>query len=121
MKVLLADDSGTMRKIQTRCLNQMGIDDITDAADGVEALAAFEADRFDVVITDWNMPNMDGLELLKAIRTRNTKIPVIMVTTEAERARVMTAIQAGVTDYLVKPFSPEDLRAKFEKHVTVPI
>ncbi len=119
MKVLLVDDSGTMRKIQTRCLSQLGIDDVTDAADGVEALATFEANEFDVVITDWNMPNMDGLQLLKEIRTRNADIPVIMVTTEAERARVMTAIQAGVTDYLVKPFSPDDLREKFERWVTV--
>lgn len=121
MKVLLADDSGTMRKIQTRCLNQMGIEDIVDAADGVEALAAFEAGEFDVVITDWNMPNMDGLQLLKEIRTRNAEIPVIMVTTEAERTRVMTAIQAGVTDYLVKPFSPDDLREKFERWVTAKV
>lgn len=119
MKVLLADDSGTMRKIQVRCLNQLGIEDVAEAADGAEALASFESSQFDVVITDWNMPNMDGLELLKEIRTRNADVPVIMVTTEAERSRVLTAIQAGVTDYLVKPFSPDDLREKFEKWVTV--
>ena len=119
MNVLLADDSGTMRKIQVRCLNQLGIQNVTEAADGAEALSSFQSSDFDVVITDWNMPNMDGLELLKAIRAQNASIPVIMVTTEAERARVMTAIQAGVTDYLVKPFSPDDLREKFEKWVTV--
>ena len=119
MKVLLVDDSGTMRTIQRRCLNKLGVEDITEAEDGRQALERFERSPFDVVLSDWNMPNMDGLSLLKEIRTRNKEIPVIMITTEAERARVVTAIQAGVSDYLVKPFTPDALKEKLEKWVGI--
>ena len=121
MKVLLVDDSGTMRTIQKRCLFKLSIaeDDIVEAEDGVIALRYFEKQEFDVVLCDWNMPNMDGLTLLKEIRQRNQDIPVIMITTEAERARVVTAIQAGCSDYLVKPFTPDGLKEKLEKWVTV--
>jgi two-component system, chemotaxis family, chemotaxis protein CheY len=119
MRVLLVDDSGTMRTIQKRCLNKLGIEDVIEAEDGAQALQYFEASTFDVVMTDWNMPKMDGLALLQAIRQRNTTIPVIMITTESERARVVTAIQAGVSDYLVKPFTPDGLREKLEKWVTI--
>ncbi len=118
MKVLLVDDSGTMRTIQKRCLLKLNIEDVTEAEDGVQALECFEAGTFDIVLSDWNMPNMDGLELLKEIRQRNKEIPVIMITTEAERARVVTAIQAGVSDYLVKPFTPDSLKSKLERWVT---
>ena len=121
MKVLLVDDSGTMRAIQRRCLNKLGIEEIIEAADGIQALEFFERNSFDVVLSDWNMPNMDGLTLLKEIRQRNKQIPVIMVTTEAERARVLTAIEAGVSDYLVKPFTPDGLREKLEKWVSVQV
>ena len=117
MKVLLVDDSGTMRTIQKRCLNKLGVEDVVEAEDGRQALDLFEQQSFDTVLSDWNMPNMDGLGLLKEIRSRNREIPVIMVTTEAERARVVTAIQAGVSDYLVKPFTPDGLKEKLEKWV----
>jgi two-component system chemotaxis response regulator CheY len=120
MKVLLVDDSGTMRTIQKRCLNKLGIEDIAEAEDGVQALRLFETTTFDLVMTDWNMPNMDGLSLLKEIRRRNTQIPVLMITTEAERSRVIDAIQAGVSDYLVKPFTPDGLKEKLEKWVAIP-
>lgn len=121
MKVLLVDDSGTMRTIQKRCLNKLGIEDgdIVEAEDGRQALEYFEKQAFDVVLSDWNMPNMDGLTLLKEIRQRSKDIPIIMITTEAERARVVTAIQAGISDYLVKPFTPDGLREKLEKWVTI--
>lgn len=119
MKVLLVDDSGTMRTIQHRCLNKLGINDVVEAEDGKMALDLFTQASFDVVLTDWNMPNMDGLTLLKEIRTRNKEIPVVMITTEAERARVVMAIQAGVSDYLVKPFTPDDLKGKLQKWVAV--
>lgn len=118
MKVLLVDDSGTMRTILRRCLNKLNVDDVTEAEDGRQALELFERNRFDVVLTDWNMPNMDGLTLLKAVRRRNSAVPVIMITTEAERSRVVTAIQAGISDYLVKPFTPDGLQEKLEKWVT---
>ncbi len=121
MKVLLVDDSGTMRTIQKRCLNKLGItdDDVVEAEDGRQALEFFEKQPFDVVLSDWNMPNMNGLELLKEIRQRNKDIPIIMITTEAERSRVVTAIQSGVSDYLVKPFTPDGLKEKLEKWVTI--
>lgn len=119
MKVLLVDDSGTMRTIQTRCLNKLGIEDIIEAEDGQRALDYYDRNNFDLVLSDWNMPNMDGLTFLKAVRERNAEIPFIMITTEAERQRVVTAIQAGVTDYLTKPFTPDSLREKLEKWVQV--
>ncbi|MEZ6046292.1 MAG: response regulator [Planctomycetaceae bacterium] len=80
----------------------------------------FERANFDIILSDWNMPNMDGLTLLKEIRQRDANVPVIMITTEAERARVVTAIQAGVSDYLIKPFTPDVLKEKMERWVTIP-
>jgi len=117
MKVLLVDDSGTMRTILKRCLKKLGVEDIVEAEDGRCALAQFEKQAFDVVLCDWNMPHMDGLTLLQEIRRRNAQVPVVMITTEAERGRVVAAIQAGCSDYLVKPFTPEALRQKLEKWV----
>jgi len=116
MRVLVADDSSTMRKIILRSLQAVGVTDITEAADGTEAVALFKPGAFDMVLTDWNMPGMTGLEVLQNIRTQDQKVPVIMVTTEAEKSRVLQAIQAGVTDYLVKPFTADTLREKLEKH-----
>jgi two-component system chemotaxis response regulator CheY len=115
-RVLVADDSSTMRKIILRSLQAVGVKDVAEAADGSEAIALFEPGKFDLVLTDWNMPGMNGLELLKAIREQDKAIPVIMVTTEAEKSRILEAIQAGVTDYLVKPFQQDALREKLEKH-----
>jgi two-component system chemotaxis response regulator CheY len=109
-----------MRTIQKRCLDKLGITEVAEAADGVEALRVLETNLIDLVMTDWNMPNMDGLTLLKEIRNRNTKIPVFMITTEGERNRVVEAIQAGVSDYLVKPFTPDGLKQKLEKWVNLP-
>jgi two-component system, chemotaxis family, chemotaxis protein CheY len=119
MKLLLVDDSGTMRTIQKRVLLGLGVPEasIVEAGNGQAALDAFAAGGFDLVLTDWNMPVMDGLTLLKEIRQRDTAIPVVMVTTESERDRVVTAIQAGVSDYLVKPFTPDQLKEKLEKWV----
>ena len=116
MRVLVADDSSTMRKIILRSLQAVGVTDTTEAADGAEAVALFQPGKFDMVLTDWNMPGMTGLEVLQAIRSQDANIPIIMVTTEAEKTRVLQAIQAGVTDYLVKPFTPDTLREKLEKH-----
>ena len=116
MRVLVADDSSTMRKIILRSLQAEGITDITEAADGAEAVAVFKPGEFDMVLTDWNMPGLTGLEVLQQIRAVDPKVPVIMVTTEAEKSRVLQAIQAGVTDYLVKPFTADTLREKLQKH-----
>jgi len=116
MRVLVADDSSTMRKIILRSLQAVGVTDIAEAADGAEAIAMFKPGDYDMVLTDWNMPGLTGLEVLQQIRAQDPKIPVIMVTTEAEKSRVLQAIQAGVTDYLVKPFTADTLREKLEKH-----
>jgi len=115
--VLVADDSGTMRKIIIRSLNAVGITSVVEAADGAQAVALFKPGAFDLVLTDWNMPGKTGLEVIKEIRAQDAKVPVIMITTEAEKQRVLAAIQAGVSDYLVKPFTPETLREKLDKHV----
>ncbi|MGE3313462.1 MAG: response regulator [Planctomycetaceae bacterium] len=117
MKVLLVDDSGTMRTIQKRCLNKLGVEDVVEAEDGCNALEHFGKQSFDIILSDWNMPNMDGLAFLQEVRKQNTQIPFIMITTEAERARVLAAIQAGCSDYLVKPFTPDALRDKLEKWI----
>ena len=117
-QVLVADDSGVMRTIIIRSLNAIGVTEIVQAADGVEAIEKFEAGSFDIVLTDWNMPNKSGLDVLKAIRSKGSDVPVIMITTENEKGRVVEAIQAGVTDYLAKPFDKDRLREKLEKYTT---
>ncbi len=120
MKAFVVDDSATMRKIQLKQLQAMGVEEIKEAADGKEALDLFEQDCPDFILTDWNMPNMDGLTFLKAVREQNKDIPIIMITTEAERGRVVQAIQAGVTDYITKPFTPDTLQVKLRKYITIP-
>ncbi len=116
-RVLIADDSGTMRKIIIRSLNAIGVTEITEAADGAEALLKFHEDQFDLVLTDWNMPNKTGLDVIEGIRAAGSDVPIVMITTEAEKRRVLDAIRAGVTDYLVKPFEQTDLREKVEQFV----
>lgn len=115
-RVLVADDSSTMRKIILRSLQAVGIPSATEAADGNEAVALFKPGDFDMVLTDWNMPGKTGIEVVQEIRAMDAQVPIIMVTTEAEKSRVVQAIQAGVTDYLVKPFTADTLREKLEKH-----
>jgi len=115
-RVLVADDSSTMRKIIIRSLQAVGVPDAAEAADGNEAVAMFKPGEFDLVLTDWNMPGKSGLEVVQDIRARDKAVPIIMVTTEAEKGRVLQAIQAGVSDYLVKPFTADTLREKLEKH-----
>lgn len=114
-KVLVADDSSTMRKIILRSLQAVGVSDAVEAGDGDEAVSIFQQQTFDMVLTDWNMPKKNGLEVIRDIRALNATVPIIMVTTEAEKTRVMEAIQAGVSDYLVKPFTADTLRQKLEK------
>ena len=115
-RVLVADDSSTMRKIILRSLQAVGVEDVTEAADGSEAVSLFKPGEFEMVLTDWNMPGKTGLEVIEEIRGQDANVPIIMVTTEAEKGRVMQAIQAGVSDYLVKPFTADTLREKLEKH-----
>ncbi len=112
MNVLIVDDSNTMRKIILRSLQAVGIPQAVEAGDGAEGLEKFQQQHFDLVLTDWNMPIKSGLDLVRGIRALGSQVPIIMVTTEAEKGRVIEAIQAGVSDYLVKPFTAETLREK---------
>jgi two-component system chemotaxis response regulator CheY len=114
-RVLVADDSSTMRKIILRSLQAVGVSDTAEAGDGDEAVTMFKAGAYDLVLTDWNMPKKNGLDVIREIRAVNTTVPIIMVTTEAEKTRVLEAIQAGVSDYLVKPFTADMLREKLAK------
>ncbi|MDA1050178.1 MAG: response regulator [Planctomycetota bacterium] len=115
MRALVVDDSGPMRAIVIRNLRTVGIEEIVQAADGAEALKLFRTSVFDVVITDFNMPQMNGLELVKKLRASGSEVPILMLTTEAERSTVLAAIQAGVTGYLIKPFDSSLLQKKLEK------
>jgi two-component system, chemotaxis family, chemotaxis protein CheY len=116
MKILLADDSVTMRKIIMRSLSMIGIEDVTEAVNGIEAVRLFGPGEFDAVLTDWNMPGKTGMEVVEEIRQQDKSVPIIMIVLEAEKGRVMQAIQAGVSDYLVKPFTRDVLQEKLEKH-----
>jgi two-component system chemotaxis response regulator CheY len=115
MKILVVDDSSTMRRIIQNTLARLGYKNVIQAADGVEAWQAMQENPdIGVVITDWNMPNMNGLELVKKIRSVNKDIPIIMVTTEGGKKEVITALKAGVNNYIVKPFTPQVLKEKLE-------
>lgn len=115
MKALVVDDSAVMRKIVIASLAKMGVTDISQAADGKQAVVAAMTENPDFILMDWNMPNMSGLDALRAIRATGSKTPVIMVTTEGERSRVIEAIKAGASNYIVKPFKPETLATKVQE------
>lgn len=112
MRALVVDDSITMRRIVIRALSLVGLQDAVEAADGVEALAALQRGPFDVILLDWNMPRMTGVEALRAIREGGCRTPVIMVTTEAEKSHVIEAVKLGANGYQIKPFAPEQLAEK---------
>jgi len=114
-RALVADDSNTMRKSLIRSLNACGLDDVVEADDGAEAIRLFAEQSFDLVLTEWNMPTKSGLELIQEIRAGGAKVPIIMITTEAEKSRVIEVIKAGVNDYVIKPFTAEMLREKIER------
>lgn len=115
MKFLVVDDSATMRRIVVNSLNRIGFADCLEAGDGTEALDLFSA-SVDFVITDWNMPNMSGLEFVKALRARDDgkRVPILMVTTRSVREDIVQAAQAGVNNYVVKPFTPQVLKEKID-------
>ncbi|MCH8843970.1 MAG: response regulator [SAR324 cluster bacterium] len=117
MKILVVDDFATMRRIISNVLRQLGFEDIVEAEDGAKALKVLDSEKIDFVITDWNMPEMSGMDLLKAIRTKSDKdeMPVMMVTAEALQENILAAAQAGVNNYIVKPFDAATLSDKINK------
>ncbi|MEQ8163000.1 MAG: response regulator [Smithellaceae bacterium] len=117
IKILVVDDFATMRKVVRNLLKQGGYEDIVEAEDGVMALKALKSQKIDFIVSDWNMPNMTGLELLKAVRAdaELAKTPFLMVTAEALQDNVVAAVKAGVSNYIVKPFTAEVLNEKIKK------
>lgn len=115
-KILLVDDSNTMRRIQKNTLKTLGFEDVDEASDGSEAYDKIKATKYDLVLMDWNMPVMTGIECLKKVKAdesvKATKI--MMVTSESEKTRIIEAIQAGAANYIVKPFQPDTLKEKIQ-------
>lgn len=116
-KILIVDDFLTMRRIVRTLLKQLGYENVTEAEDGEQAHVKLKAGGFDFVVSDWNMPNLDGLGLIKRVRSdpELKDLPFLMVTAEAEKEKVIEAIKAGVNNYIVKPFTAEILKGKIEK------
>ena len=123
MKILIVDDSSTMRRIIGNVVQQLGVakGDFDEAEDGVVAWKLLQEKKYDVILTDWNMPNMNGLELVKKIRAEGShiKTPIIMITTEGGRGEVIAALRAGVNNYIVKPFPVETLKEKLDTVLNV--
>jgi two-component system chemotaxis response regulator CheY len=117
MKFLVVDDFATIRRIVKGVINELGFSNVTEADDGSTALPLLRDGNFDFLITDWNMPGMPGLDLLKAVRAnpKLAKLPVLMVTAEAKREQIIAAAQAGVSGYIIKPFTAEVLKKKLTK------
>jgi two-component system chemotaxis response regulator CheY len=117
MKILVVDDFSTMRRIIKNLLKELGFTNIEEADDGVTALPMLKQGNFDFLVTDWNMPGMTGIDLLKAVRADPALayLPVLMVTAEAKREQIIMAAQAGVNGYVVKPFNGPTLKEKIDK------
>ena len=117
MRILVVDDFASMRKIIKGLLKQIGFQNIEEADDGSTALEKLKIGEFDLVICDWNMPKVPGIEVLKAVRNdpRLKDLPFLMVTAKAKKDNVMEAVKAGVNQYIVKPFTAETLKKKIEK------
>jgi two-component system chemotaxis response regulator CheY len=118
MKFLVVDDSSTMRRIVVNSLQRIGHTDVVEAGDGKEALERYDA-SVKFVITDWNMPNMTGTELARALRDRGEQVPILMVTARSVREDIIEAMEAGVNNYIVKPFTPQILKEKIDALLSV--
>jgi two-component system chemotaxis response regulator CheY len=117
MKVLVVDDFATMRRILKNVLKEIGFTKIVEADDGSTALAVLKKDKVGLIVSDWNMPEVSGLELLKAVRSdESTKdVPFLMVTAEGQKDSVVQAVQAGVNNYIVKPFTADTIKQKLQQ------
>ncbi|HHH48731.1 MAG TPA: chemotaxis protein CheY [Gammaproteobacteria bacterium] len=117
MKILIVDDFSTMRRIIKNLLRDLGFSNTQEADDGLTALPMLQAGGFDFLVTDWNMPGMQGIDLLKAVRAdaELASLPVLMVTAEQKREQIIEAAQAGVNGYIVKPFTAQTLKEKIDK------
>ena len=117
MKFLVVDDFSTMRRIVRNLLKELGFTNVQEAEDGVDALNKLKGENFDFVVSDWNMPNMTGIDLLRAIRADSAlkHLPVLMVTAEAKKENIIEAAQAGASGYVVKPFTAATLDEKLKK------
>ncbi len=115
MRALVVDDSAVMRKVLTGALGRASINEVDQAADGQEAVDAVAQQDYDLILMDWNMPNMLGIDAVKAIRAAGKTMPIIMVTTEAEKSRVIDALKAGASNYVIKPFEPATIVAKIQE------
>jgi two-component system chemotaxis response regulator CheY len=117
MKVLIVDDFATMRRILRNILKQIGFTDIAEADDGHTALKELQKEKYDLILCDWNMPEMPGIDLLKTLKAdENLKnIPFIMVTAEAQKENILEAVKTGVSSYIVKPFTAETVNEKLTK------
>jgi two-component system, chemotaxis family, chemotaxis protein CheY len=117
MKILVVDDMSTMRRIVKNILKQLGFNNLEEAENGQDALAKLHADTYGFVVSDWNMPVMMGIDMLRAIRAdeKLKTIPVLMVTAEAQKENLMEAVKAGVSNYVVKPFTAETMQEKINK------
>lgn len=119
MRILVVDDSSTMRRIIINTLNKIGYSDYAEAANGREGVEKLAADSIDMIITDWNMPEMSGVDFIRAVRANDqTKhLPVIMVTTNAAQEDIVQALDAGVNNYVVKPFTPDTIRERIQSAI----
>lgn len=115
MKALVVDDSGVMRRVLIGALARAEVTDVDQAADGKECVEAVQNNEYGLILMEWNMPNMLGIDAVKAIRADGHKMPIIMVTTEAEKSRVVDAIKAGANDYIIKPFEPVTIVEKIQQ------
>ncbi|MDA8403787.1 MAG: chemotaxis response regulator CheY [Desulfobacteraceae bacterium] len=117
LKILVVDDFATMRRIMKNILKQLGYTNISEADDGTTALEEMKKTTYDLIISDWNMPKMTGLDLLKTVRADPVykEVPFLMVTAEAQKQNVIEAVQAGVSNYVVKPFTAEAIAEKLDK------
>jgi two-component system chemotaxis response regulator CheY len=119
MRILVVDDSSTMRRIIINALNKVGFSDYLEASNGREGIEKLATGPVDLIITDWNMPEMTGVEFIRAVRANDStkQIPALMVTTNAAQEDITVAMEAGVNNYLVKPFTPDSIKEKIQAAV----